>query len=418
MVKTEFDVVVIGAGPAGLLAAGKAAKDGASVLLLEKMEKPARKLRITGKGRCNITNLKPLDEFLSQIFPEPRFLRDAFTDFFSNDIIELLHSQGVATVTERGQRVFPASGKAWDVAEAIVSWAKGNGVTIECNASVKAISISGNAVKSVDYFANGHKQVKCHSVVLATGGKSYPATGSTGDGYTLAQQCGHKIAVLKPTLVGLETEPVFSDAAGLLVKNTNLSVFINKKKVYSEFGELEIMPYGYSGAIVLRVSRDVVRNIDEGKEVELEVDFKPALDHKKLDKRLLRELDENPRMGMIDLARKVLPKNLAETMLDELDIAYQKSVSRVTADERKQIRLWLKENRVRVKGYRSWNEAIATAGGVELKEVNPRTMGSKRVNGLYFAGEVLDLDGATGGYNLQIAYSTGWLAGKSAAANS
>ena len=154
MVKTEFDVVVIGAGPAGLLAAGKAAKDGASVLLLEKMEKPARKLRITVKGRCNITNLKPLDEFLSQIFPEPRFLRDAFTEFFSNDIIELLQSQGVVTVTERGQRVFPASGKAWDVAESIVSWAKGNGVTIECNASVKAININGNAVKSVEYYAN------------------------------------------------------------------------------------------------------------------------------------------------------------------------------------------------------------------------------------------------------------------------
>jgi len=418
MVKTEFDVVVIGAGPAGLLAAGKAAKDGASVLLLEKMEKPARKLRITGKGRCNITNLKPLDEFLSQIFPEPRFLRDAFTEFFSNDIIELLQSQGVVTVTERGQRVFPASGKAWDVAESIVSWAKGNGVTIECNASVKAININGNAVKSVEYYANGQKQVKCQCVVIATGGKSYPATGSTGEGYTLAQQCGHKVSALKPTLVGLETEPVFSDAAGLLVKNTNLSVFINKKKVYSEFGELEIMPYGYSGAIVLRVSRDVVKSIDDGKEVELEVDFKPALNHKKLDNRLLRELDENPRMAMIDLARKLLPKNLAETMLDELGLAYQKSVSRVTADERKQIRLWLKENRVKVKGYRSWNEAIATAGGVELKEVNPRTMGSKLVNGLYFAGEVLDLDGATGGYNLQIAYSTGWLAGKSAAANS
>ncbi|HDP55086.1 MAG TPA: NAD(P)/FAD-dependent oxidoreductase [Bacteroidetes bacterium] len=418
MVKTEFDVVVIGGGPAGLLAGGKAAKDGASVLLIEKMEKPARKLRITGKGQCNITNLKPLDEFLSHIFPEPRFLRDAFTEFFSNDIIELLNSQGVATVTERGQRVFPASGKAWDVAESLVSWAKGNGVTIECNASVKAIKISGNVVKSVEYYANGQKQVKCHSVVIATGGKSYPATGSTGDGYSLAQQCGHKIAALKPTLVGLETEPVYSDAARLLVKNTNLSVFINKKKVYSEFGELEIMPYGFSGAIVLRVSRDVVRSIDEGKEVELEVDFKPALDHKKLDKRVLREVDKNPRMGMIDLARKLLPKNLAETMLDELGLAYQKSVSRVTADERKQIRLWLKENRVRVKGYRSWGEAIATAGGIELKEVNPRTMGSKLVSGLFFAGEVLNLDGATGGYNLQIAYSTGWLAGKSAAANS
>ncbi|MDY0198982.1 MAG: NAD(P)/FAD-dependent oxidoreductase [Tenuifilaceae bacterium] len=416
MKNMQYDVVVIGAGPAGLLAAGKAAMRGARVLVLEKMEKPARKLRITGKGRCNITNLKPLDEFLAEIKPEPRFLRDAFSEFFSNDIIELIESQGVGVVIERGQRVFPSSGKAWDVAEALIRWAKVQGVTIVCHATVTAINLTNNAISSVAYKANGEHLVKCGSVVLATGGKSYPATGSTGEGYLLAEKCGHKISPLRPTLVSLETSPVHSKASGLLLKNVNLSVLVGRKKMSQEFGELEIMPYGLSGAIVLRVSRDVVCFLDEGKDVELEIDLKPALSHEKIENRLLREIEENSRMGMIDLARKLLPKQLAEIMLDELGIAFQKNVSRASSDDRKLIRLWLKGKRFRVSGYRSWNEAIATAGGVSLKEVDPRTMESKLVKGLYFAGEVLDLDGATGGFNLQIAYSTGWLAGKSAAA--
>ncbi|HCX99542.1 MAG TPA: aminoacetone oxidase family FAD-binding enzyme [Bacteroidales bacterium] len=412
----QYDVVVIGAGPAGLLAAGKAAMEGARVLVLEKMEKPARKLRITGKGRCNITNLKPLDEFLAEIKPEPRFLRDAFGEFFSNDIIELIESQGVGVVVERGQRAFPTSGKAWDVAEALIRWAKGLGVSIVCHATVTAINLTNNSISFVAYKANGEHLVQCESVVLATGGKSYPATGSTGEGFLLAEKCGHRITPLRPTLVGLETSPVYDTASGLLLKNVNLSVFVDGKKISQEFGELENMPYGLGGAIALRVSREVVGFLDDGRDVELEIDFKPALNHEKIDKRLLREIDGNPKMGMIDLARKLLPKQLAEIMLDELGIAFQKIVSRTSSDDRKLIRLWLKEKRFSVTGYRPWNEAIATAGGVSLKEVNPHTMESKLVKGLYFGGEVLDLDGATGGFNLQIAYSTGWLAGKSAAA--
>lgn len=412
----RYDVVVIGAGPAGLLAAGKAAMGGARVVILEKMEKPARKLRITGKGRCNITSLKPLDEFLAEINPEPRFLRDAFGEFFSNDIIGLIESQGVSVVIERGQRVFPGNGKAWDVAEALIRWAKGLGVSIICHATVTAINLTNNVISSVTYAANGEHLVQCGSVVLATGGKSYPATGSTGEGFLLAEKCGHRITPLRPTLVGLETNPVYGSASGLLLKNVTLSVFIDGKKVSHEFGELEIMPYGLSGAIALRVSREVVGFLDEGRDVALEIDFKPALDHEKIDNRLLREIDGNSKMGMIDLARKLLPKQLAEIMLGELGIAFQKIVSRTSSHDRKLIRLWLKGKRFSVTGYRSWNEAIATAGGVSLKEVNPHTMESKLVKGLYFGGEVLDLDGATGGFNLQIAYSTGWLAGKSAAA--
>lgn len=416
MMSERYDVVVIGAGPAGLLAAGKAAMGGARVVILEKMEKPARKLRITGKGRCNITSLKPLDEFLAEINPEPRFLRDAFGEFFSNDIIGLIESQGVSVVIERGQRVFPGNGKAWDVAEALIRWAKGLGVSIICHATVTAINLTNNVISSVTYAANGEHLVQCGSVVLATGGKSYPATGSTGEGFLLAEKCGHRITPLRPTLVGLETNPVYGSASGLLLKNVTLSVFIDGKKVSHEFGELEIMPYGLSGAIALRVSREVVGFLDEGRDVALEIDFKPALDHEKIDNRLLREIDGNSKMGMIDLARKLLPKQLAEIMLGELGIAFQKIVSRTSSHDRKLIRLWLKGKRFSVTGYRSWNEAIATAGGVSLKEVNPHTMESKLVKGLYFGGEVLDLDGATGGFNLQIAYSTGWLAGKSAAA--
>lgn len=416
MMSERYDVVVIGAGPAGLLAAGKAAMGGARVVILEKMEKPARKLRITGKGRCNITSLKPLDEFLAEINPEPRFLRDAFGEFFSNDIIGLIESQGVSVVIERGQRVFPGNVKAWDVAEALIRWAKGLGVSIICHATVTAINLTNNVISSVTYAANGEHLVQCGSVVLATGGKSYPATGSTGEGFLLAEKCGHRITPLRPTLVGLETNPVYGSASGLLLKNVTLSVFIDGKKVSHEFGELEIMPYGLSGAIALRVSREVVGFLDEGRDVALEIDFKPALDHEKIDNRLLREIDGNSKMGMIDLARKLLPKQLAEIMLGELGIAFQKIVSRTSSHDRKLIRLWLKGKRFSVTGYRSWNEAIATAGGVSLKEVNPHTMESKLVKGLYFGGEVLDLDGATGGFNLQIAYSTGWLAGKSAAA--
>lgn len=420
MDKSYYDIVVVGAGPAGLLAAGKAAIDGAKVLLLEKMEKPARKLRITGKGRCNITNIKTIDEYFEELNPEPRFLRDAFASFFSDDIIKLLNDQGVDTVIERGQRVFPASGKAWDVAEALIKWSRSNGVEIINHAKVEKIHYIDGKVQSIDYKCtkqNVIKSVSCKSVVLTTGGKSYPATGSTGDGYLLAEDCGHSITPLRPTLVGLETKPIFSDCSGLSLKNINLVLRVDDKKVDEEFGELEITPYGLSGPIILRVSRMVVDSIAKQKSCELEIDLKPALTHQKLDQRLQREIQENPRNAIVDLARNLLPKQMAFQMLDDLGLAAQKVVARLSAEERKMIRLWLKELKFEVVGHRSWNEAIATAGGVSLKEVNPRTLESRITAGIYFAGEVLDLDASTGGYNLQIAFSTGWLAGKSAALN-
>jgi len=413
-----YDVVVVGGGPAGLLAAGRAAMGGAKVLLLEKMEKPARKLRITGKGRCNITNLKPLDEFLEEIYPEPRFLRNAFNEFFSNEIIELLNSNGVETVVERGQRVFPASGKAWDVADALVKWAKRFGVDFECYEKVTSFVIENKTVVGLRIArtkTNRNETISCKATILATGGKSYPATGSTGDGYRLVEECGHTVMPTFPTLVGVETNPKLEGADGLTLKNVNLSLYINGKKQADEFGELEITPYGLSGPITIRLSRSMVYAINRSEPVELILDMKPALNHDKLEARLIRDIQEFSRLSVHEFARKLVPKELVNPLIDSIGLAAQKPISRLTAQERKSIRLWLKEIRFNVTGYRSWEEAIATAGGISLKEVDPKTMMSKLVNGLFFAGEVLDLDGSTGGFNLQIAYSTGWLAGTSAA---
>ncbi|MFO8021668.1 MAG: NAD(P)/FAD-dependent oxidoreductase [Perlabentimonas sp.] len=418
MEKQKFDVIVVGGGPAGILAAGKAASQGASVLLLEKMEKPARKLRITGKGRCNITNIKPREEFLKEVFPEPRFLRDAFNEFFSNDIISLLNEQGVSTVVERGQRVFPVSGKAWDVAEGLIKWAKGKGTVIKVHASVQTVNIEDGRVVSLTYESlksNNYETVSCKSVILATGGKSYPATGSTGDGYKLAADCGHDITTLRPALVGVETVPKFAQANGLTLKNVNLSLKVKEKTVATEFGELEITKYGLSGPIVLKLSRLIVDYLLQGIKPELHLDLKPALDHNKLDARLIREVEESPRIAIIDLARRLLPKDLANIMVEDLGLAAQKNLARITAPERKAIRMWLKELQFEVIASRQWDEAIITAGGVSLKEIDPHTMESKIIKGLFFAGEVIDIDASTGGYNLQVAYSTGWLAGKSAA---
>lgn len=413
----SVDVVVVGAGPAGLLAAGKAAADGAKVLLLEKMEKPARKLRITGKGRCNITNAKPYLEFLDEIHPEPRFARDAFNSFFNNDIVELLSSVGVETVQERGMRIFPASGKAWDVAEGLIKWAKSKGVTIINRASATSISVSNGRVVWVDYTVSSKDlhRVNCSAVILATGGKSYPATGSTGDGYTLARDCGHTITPLIPSLVGIETNPVFHLKDELNLKNVSLTLLVEGKQNDDEFGELELTAYGFNGPIMLRLSRKIVFALAKGSKVELLLDLKPALSHQKIGNRILREIDKNPRIAVIDLARKLLPKDLAFVMVDQLGIAAQKVLSRLSTSECNSIVQWLKEQRFEVTGHRSWNEAIVTAGGVSLKEVNPKSMESKLVGGLFFVGELLNLDASTGGYNLQIAYSTGWLAGTKAA---
>lgn len=415
---SSYDITIIGAGPAGLLAAGQAASLGVKVLLLEKMEKPARKLRITGKGRCNITNMKSLDEYLKEISPEPRFLRQAFGSFFNQDIVNLLNQNDVETKEERGQRVFPKSDKAWDVAEALVNWARINGVEILTHSQVEELIVENTNIKGVKVknTKSGLTEViKSKCVIIATGGMSYPATGSTGDGYSFAKSAGHLIENLRPSLVGIETKQVYNKAVGLSLRNISATLWINGKKNLSEFGESEFTEYGLDGPIILRLSRLIVDSLIAGKKVEISLDLKPALDNQKLEARLQRDIAELGNKDFKSLLKQLLPSQLIDVFSEILNINPSKPLKQLNGIEKKKLINLLKDLRFEVIGNRGWNEAIVTAGGVSIKEINPKTMESKKISNLYFAGEVIDVDGNTGGYNLQIAFSTGWLAGESAA---
>lgn len=415
---SSYDITIIGAGPAGILAAGQAASLGVKVLLLEKMEKPARKLRITGKGRCNITNMKSLDEYLKEISPEPRFLRQAFGSFFNQDIVNLLNQNDVETKEERGQRVFPKSDKAWDVAEALVNWARINGVEILTHSQVEELIVENTNIKGVKVknTKSGLTEViKSKCVIIATGGMSYPATGSTGDGYSFAKSAGHLIENLRPSLVGIETKQVYNKAVGLSLRNISATLWINGKKNLSEFGESEFTKYGLDGPIILRLSRQIVDSLIAGKKVEISLDLKPALDNQKLEARLQRDIAELGNKDFKSLLKQLLPSQLIDVFSEILNINPSKPLKQLNGIEKKKLINLLKDLRFEVIGNRGWNEAIVTAGGVSIKEINPKTMESKKISNLYFAGEIIDVDGNTGGYNLQIAFSTGWLAGESAA---
>ena len=413
-----WDVVVVGAGPAGLLAAGRAAMLGAHVLLLEKMEKPARKLRITGKGRANITNMKPLEAHLQEIQPEPRFLRQAFQAFFNRDLVALLEAQGVTTRTERGERVFPASGLAWDVADALIAWAKAQGVEILQHARVERLLIQEGVFTGLVALRKSSRlpqEIEARCGILATGGLSYPATGSTGDGLRFAEASGHRIEALRPSLVRIDTRPAHGRAQGLTLKNVQLTLWIDGKKHSGEFGEAEFTARGLAGAAVLRLSRRIVEALATGRKVAVTLDLKPALDPAKLEARLLRDLEAHRGGSCGQLLRSLLPAQLIEVFCESLGLNPVGPVTQIKGSKQKQLLGQLKELRFEVTGHGSWEEAIVTAGGVSLKDIDPRTLASRKVENLYFAGEVMDLDANTGGYNLQIAFSTGWLAGESAA---
>ncbi len=411
----QFDVIVIGAGPAGLLAAGRAAELGANVLLLEKMRSAGRKLLITGKGRCNITNDASPGEFVKQINPDGRFLRNAFSRFFSGDIIDLLNKQGVESVLERGGRYFPASNRSADVLNALLKWIESLRVDIRFNQQVGQILTDNNRITGV--ISNGIA-FTAPAVIIATGGKSYPATGSTGDGYHLAANAGHTIIKPAPALVPLETR---GDRAqrlqGLNLKNVKASVWVNGKKEGDDFGEMIFTHFGLSGPIILTLSRLVVAALQKKERVEISIDLKPALDEQKLDSRLLRDLNEHGKMQLDNIFRQWLPASMIPVFLETLNLDPAKLCHQVTSTERKNIRFLLKNLKFEVINHRTYKEAIITSGGVDIKEISPKTMESKKVRGLYFAGEILDVDGKTGGYNLQIAWSTGWLAGDSSVNN-
>lgn len=404
-------MIVVGAGPAGLLAAGRAAERGCKVLILEKMKKPGRKLLLTGKGRCNITNNLPANEFITHVYPNGRFLRTAFSQYYSNDILDLLNKYGVPATLERGGRYFPTSNKSVDVLRAFLKWNEDLGVTIIPANRVEKLIIENGAIQGIQ--ANGSTFL-CKNIILATGGKSYPATGSNGDGYELAKQLGHTIEKPRPALVPLETKGnAAKKLQGLTLKNVKATVWSNGKKIGEDFGEMLFTHFGLSGPIILTLSRIAVGELHANNSVEISIDLKPALDEQKLDNRLIRDLNENGKKMLGNLFRSWLPASMIPVFLESLDLDPEKEAHQVSSKERKSIRHLLKNFKFEVNNHRSFKEAIVTSGGVITKEISPKTMESKLVSGLFFAGEMIDLDAETGGFNLQIAYSSGWLAGNS-----
>jgi predicted Rossmann fold flavoprotein len=405
-------VVVIGGGAAGLMAAGQAAITGAQVVLLEKMKHPGRKICISGKGRCNITNSAPVEEFIDHFGKNGRFLRQAFSHFFSTDLIDFFKENGLPVTLERGGRYFPTSGKAPDILNIFLSWLSGLNVEIRDNCPVKNILIQENKITTV---VTRQGKITCDTVILATGGASYPGTGSTGDGYRLAEALGHTVIPIRPALVPLEIRGgIHPDLAGLELRNIEVQLFINGKKKRQLFGELHFLKYGVSGPTILTLSGDCVDALQSGKKVVLAVDLKAALSQQKLDARLIRDFEKRYKENFSDVLRGLLPAQLVPLCLEQTEIPANQPAGEISKKERKKLLHWLKDLRLEVSDYRSFKEAIVTAGGVSLKEVNPRTMESRIISGLYLAGEVLDLNGNTGGYNLQAAFSTGWLAGCSA----
>jgi len=408
----NHDVIIIGAGAAGLIAAGHAAHQGAKVLVLEKMRQAGRKLLITGKGRCNITNDAPQSVFYKNIFPNGRFLKHAFDAFFTEDILKIMHDQGVETTTERGGRIFPVSNNAADVLNALMRWMGNKNIEMLYETKVTGLLIEQGVVKGVKAVKDGsEKNYYGKRVIVCTGGKSYPATGSTGDGYMLAKQAGHTVNEARPALVPLVTKgKTAGNLQGLGLKNIKAIVWVNGKKTAEEFGELMFAHYGLSGPVILTLSRHVVEELDKKNQVEIGIDLKPALDEKKLDARLLRDLDAHGKKQIENIFRFWLPSKLIPVFLGILKIDGNKLCHQLTAKERRKILLLMKDFRFSITGHPGYKEAIITAGGVSTAEINPRTMESKLAQNLYFAGEVIDLDGTTGGFNLQLAFSTAWLA--------
>jgi predicted Rossmann fold flavoprotein len=387
------------------------------VLVLEKMERAGRKLLITGKGRCNITNEAPMSEFLKHIFPNSRVLKYPFRNFFNHDILNLLQSKGLETVTERGGRIFPSSDKSADVVNALCRWLSSQPVTLSFHEKVEDIRVENGQVTGVVTSRHGQRQeYACSKVIVCTGGNSYPATGSTGDGYLFAGKTGHTVTQILPALVPVETEGSLAPGLqGLSLKNVNASVWADGKKLKEEFGEMLFTHFGVSGPIILTLSRFIVQVLQTRKNLDLSIDLKPALDDLQLDNRLLRDLNEHGKKQVENVFKLWLPGKLIPVFMQLTGMEGAKLCHQVTAAERKKIRVLMKDFRLKISGYRSFKEAIITSGGVSTNEIDFQTMESKIVKNLYFAGEVIDLDADTGGYNLQIAWSTGYLAGESAA---
>ena len=408
-------VIVIGGGAAGLLAGIAAAQNGAQATIIEKMRRPGKKMLITGKGRCNITNNCDLQEIIKNIPGNGRFLNSALRRFTNQDIVQLLEDNGLPTKVERGGRVFPVSDKAVDVVDTLVKIFKDYGGRLLLDTKVKSIAAEFGKIKGV--VTEDGQRFEADAVILAAGGSSYPGTGSDGSGVKLAKAVGHSIVLLKPCLVPLESDsPYIPDLQGLSLRYIEGTVYAEGKKIGAEFGEMLFTHFGVSGPIILSLSKCVAEAIAAGaQDIELHIDLKPALDKDKLDARLQRDFVQYSRKQMANGMKDLLPQRLIAPVLDEAFIDEEKFVNQLSRAERQRLVDVLKAFVVPITGTRPLAEAIVTAGGVSLKEIDPKTMESKLVKGLFIAGEVMDIDGYTGGYNLQAAFSTGYAAGTFAA---
>ena len=416
-------VVIIGGGPAGMLAGISAARSGNDVVILEKMNMLGRKLLITGKGRCNITSSLDISDFIQNIPGNGRFLYSCFEKFNNKDIIEILEKHGVKVKEERGNRIFPVSDKSMDVLNAFIEELKQLKVKIITNAKVEKILTESNKATGVEYMKEGNMIVEtADKIILATGGNSYQATGSTGDGYRLAKELGHTITEIKPSLVPLVVQnkslELCKSLQGLSLKNVQIKIEDeeSRKTIYEDFGEMLFTHFGVSGPTILSGSAHLLRykNVDEllkcGK-VTLKIDLKPALNEEKLDARVLRDFEKDKNKFFKNSLNELLPQKMIEPVIKLSEIDGNKKVNEVTKQERTRLVKLLKNFTITISGFRPIDEAIITSGGVSIKEINPKTMESKIIEGLYFAGEVIDVDAYTGGFNLQIAYSTGFVAG-------
>lgn len=401
-------VIVVGGGAAGMMAAICSAKEGNQVVLLEKNEKLGKKLFITGKGRCNLTNAGDIEDLMGHVVTNREFLYSAFYSFTNEQMMEWMEQWGCPVKVERGNRVFPLSDKSSDVIRAMERELRRQKVTVKLNTEVRCILTEGGRASGVEL--KGPGTMRADKVVIATGGMSYPSTGSTGDGYGFAKKAGHKVTHLDPALVPFNVDgTVCSRLQGLSLKNVEASLYADGKRVYKEFGEMLFTHFGVSGPIIISASSYAVQH--KGKHLKFLIDLKPALSEEQLDQRLLKDFQENINKEFKNSLGKLLPKKLIPVILELSGIPEEKKIHEITKKERMRLIALLKAVPLSVTSTRGFKEAIITHGGVDVKEINPSTMESKKVQGLYFAGEVLDLDALTGGYNLQIAWSTGYLAG-------
>lgn len=402
-------VVVIGGGPSGMMAAGTAAERGKKVILLEKKDRCGRKLFITGKGRCNVTNDTDPEGLIANTAGNPYFLYSAFYGFTSQDTMDFFEGMGVRVKTERGNRVFPKSDKSGDIVRAMERYIMDSGVELHLNTKAEGILIENSAVCGIK---TKKEIIECDSVIIATGGLSYAVTGSDGDGYRFAKSVGHKVTKLYPSLVPLVTKEKWTaDLMGLSLKNVRLTIKCEGKDIYSDFGEMLFTHYGISGPLVLTASRYVTDKFDKNKNIEAYIDLKPALNEKELDTRLLKDFSKYANKDFKNALDDLLPLKMIPVIVRLSKIDPYKKVNGITKEERQKLLRLLKGLKLTVTGTSGYNEAVVTAGGIDVNEIDPSTMESKLIKGLFFSGEVIDVDAFTGGFNLQIAFATGRLAG-------